>query len=289
LHPKLFHLENGGWVNRTTSVDFTNHIIYATVTSLSPFAVFEEDPPTVTCSVADSLLWPPDHNLVNVGLVVNVTPPDASLKLLIYANDNASPGDAANIGPGTLQLRSDRRGNGDGRVYLIVAQASNDAGTSFDVCAVVVPHDQSADSIQAVQRQSAAAEAYSRQFLAAPAGFTLLGNAGGGGAAARPGGRRGSTHENDVLLPQESLLLSGGLHVDGTNHSLAPLPRSGATTTASNQPALDQVFSSNSGSTAMVLSAETKAFQLDRSIASWVDPLTEHLVDKLVSSLVQLA
>src|SRR5262249_53389291 len=79
LNPKLFHLENGVWVNRTTSVDFTNHIIYATVTSLSPFAVFEEDSPTVTCSVAESLLWPPDQNLVNVGLGVHVTPADAGL------------------------------------------------------------------------------------------------------------------------------------------------------------------------------------------------------------------
>jgi hypothetical protein len=110
-----------------------------------------------------------------------------------------------------------------------------------------------------------------------------------GGAAAQPGGRRGSKQANDVLLPQESLLLSGGLHVDGTNHSLVPLTRSAATTTVPNQPALDQVFSSNSGSTAIVLSDETKGVQLDRSIASWVDPLTEQLVYKLVSSLVQLA
>jgi hypothetical protein len=97
------------------------------------------------------------------------------------------------------------------------------------------------------------------------------------------------THANDVLLPQESLLLSGGLQVDGTNPSLAPLTRPAGTTTGANQPALDQVFSSNSGSTAIVLSAETKAVQLDSSVASWVDPLSEHLVDKLVSSLVQLA
>jgi hypothetical protein len=247
-------------------------------------------PPTVTCSVAESLLWPPNHKLENVGLSVNVTPPGASLKLLIYANDNASPGDAANIGSGTLQLRSERQGNGDGRVYLIVAQASNSAGTKIDVCAVAVPHDQSPDSIQEVQQQAAAAETSYRQSKARPDGFTLIGQSGGGGgAAARPGGRRGSTQGNDVLLPQESLLLSGGLQVDGTNSSSAPLTRSAATTTAPNQPALDQVFSSNSGSTAIVLSAETKAVQLDRSVASWVDPLTEHLVDKLVSSLVSLA
>jgi hypothetical protein len=251
--------------------------------------VLAVQPPTVTCSVAEPLLSLPNHNLENVGLSVNVTPPGASLKLLIYANDNASPNDAANIGSGTLQLRSQRQGNGDGRVYLIVAQASNSAGTTIDVCAVTVPHDQSAASIQDVQQQAALAEAYYQQHQAAPAGFTLLGDTGGGGAAARPGGRRGSTHGNDVLLPQESLLLSAGLQVDGTNPSSAALTRSAATTTGPNQPALDQVFSSNSGSTAIVLSAETKAVQLDRSVASWVDLLNEQLVDQLVFSLVPLA
>jgi hypothetical protein len=30
-------------------------------------------PPTVSCSVARSSLWPPDHNLVNVGLSVSAT------------------------------------------------------------------------------------------------------------------------------------------------------------------------------------------------------------------------
>jgi hypothetical protein len=237
-------------------------------------------PPTVTCSVAESLLWPLNQKLDNVGLSVHVTPPGATLKLLIYGNDNASPNDAANIGPGTLQLRSQRQGNGDGRVYLIVAQASNAAGTTSDVCAVTVPHDQSTASIQEVQQQATAAEA---SYPTLPAGFTLIGQSGGGAAASRLGGR---THANDVSLPQESLLLSGGLQVDGTNHSLAPLT---ATTTAPNQPALDQVFSRNSGSTAVVLSDETKAFQLDRSLASWVDPLSEHLADKLVTSLVPLA
>jgi hypothetical protein len=72
--------------------------------------------------VAQSQLSPPNHNLVNVGLSVSVTPSDASLQLMVYANDNASPSDAADIGPATLQLRSERQGNGDGRVYLIVAR-----------------------------------------------------------------------------------------------------------------------------------------------------------------------
>ncbi len=38
---RLFHYENGVWVDRTSSVDTANDIIYATVTSFSPFALFE--------------------------------------------------------------------------------------------------------------------------------------------------------------------------------------------------------------------------------------------------------
>jgi hypothetical protein len=285
----------GGVLTFTTSTPFSS----ATLQGFGPGATSTEmaidnlsltftQAPTVACSVAESLLWPPNQMLENVGLSVNYTPSGASLKLLIYGNDNASPDDVANIGPGTLQLRSDCQGTGDGRVYLIVAQATNAGVTAFDVCTVVVPHDQSAASIQEVQQQALEAEASYRTSQTAPPGFTLLGDP-GGAAAARPGGRSGSTHANDVLLPQESLLLSGGLQGDGTNHSLAPLTHSAATTTAPNQPALDQVFSSNSGSTAIVLSDETKALQLDHSVASWVDPLSEQLVDKLVSSLVPLA
>jgi hypothetical protein len=38
---RLFHYENGAWVDRTSSVDTVNDVIYATVTSFSPFAIFE--------------------------------------------------------------------------------------------------------------------------------------------------------------------------------------------------------------------------------------------------------
>jgi DNA-binding beta-propeller fold protein YncE len=39
--PRLFHYENGNWVDRTTSVDTANRIACGSVNSLSPFALFE--------------------------------------------------------------------------------------------------------------------------------------------------------------------------------------------------------------------------------------------------------
>jgi hypothetical protein len=40
--PRLFHFENGAWVDRTTSVDTTTQTVCATVSSLSPFDLFSE-------------------------------------------------------------------------------------------------------------------------------------------------------------------------------------------------------------------------------------------------------
>ena len=75
---KLMHQEdtNGdgvadSWVNRTTSLDTVNNVICATVTSLSPFAVFEPDPYRFTgfFSPANN---PPTVNTVKAGAAVPV-------------------------------------------------------------------------------------------------------------------------------------------------------------------------------------------------------------------------
>jgi hypothetical protein len=52
---RLFHLEGGVWVDRTVSIDTTNKIICANVTSLSPFAIFERVdiiPPVTTAQLS---------------------------------------------------------------------------------------------------------------------------------------------------------------------------------------------------------------------------------------------
>jgi hypothetical protein len=60
--PRLFHYENGVWVDRTVSVDTTNQIVCGTVTSLSPFALFE---PTATFSI--KLLYDPTESKTSGG------------------------------------------------------------------------------------------------------------------------------------------------------------------------------------------------------------------------------
>jgi hypothetical protein len=175
--------------------------------------------PAPSSSVVHPLLWPPDGQFVNVGLSVGLNDdadPSVHLSLQVYANDNADASDAADIAPGTLQLRAERQDNGDGRVYLIVATATDASGqTGFDVSTVVVPHDQSGGSIAKVQAEAAAAEAYYREFQAAPAGYALLGEG--------PAGADG----NDAPIGMASVV---GLRPAGSTSEGAPAVLGGTVT-----------------------------------------------------------
>jgi hypothetical protein len=149
------------------------------VNGLTDIGAFEVQPtvtaPTVTASLAKTLLWPANHHLVNVGLGVDVTPADAALQVQVYANDNATAADARDIGPDTLRLRAKRTGEELGRVYLIVVTASNSAGSAFDVAAVVVPRHNNALDIAIVRLEAFLAEGWYRLFQTAPPGFHFLG------------------------------------------------------------------------------------------------------------------
>ncbi|MFN2514712.1 MAG: carboxypeptidase regulatory-like domain-containing protein [Pyrinomonadaceae bacterium] len=129
--------------------------------------------PVVTSSVTQSSLGSPNHNLINVGLAASATDncpnPIALLSVKVFGDedDDAATGDgnhspdAKNIGLRTLLLRTERNGGGDGRVYLIIIEFRDAAGNvGFSCTTVVVPHDESAASINSVNAQAAAAKAF---------------------------------------------------------------------------------------------------------------------------------
>src|SRR5262245_58377819 len=73
---------------------------------------------------------------------------------------NSSP-DAKDIAVGSLRLRAERQGNGDGRVYLIVVEAADSTGNrGFNCCTAVVPLSHSQQAVQSAQAQAAAAQAF---------------------------------------------------------------------------------------------------------------------------------
>jgi hypothetical protein len=149
--------------------------------------VSDTQAPSLTCSVTKALLWPPNSDLVNVGLSVTATDNDGetpvvSIDVFSDEDDAEQPGgmspDAKDVAAQTLRLRAERRGDADGRVYVIRIRATDTSNnTSYSYCTVVVPHGQSKASLNAVNAQAAAAVA---AFVAngnnPPAGFFLVGD-----------------------------------------------------------------------------------------------------------------
>ena len=101
-------------------------------------------------SVAE--LWPPNHKMQSIE-IVGVTDPNGgspALKVLAVNSDETAIGpgahhdpDARIDGDGSVALRAERFGGGNGRVYEILFQASNDDGVCEGAVQVSVPHDQS--------------------------------------------------------------------------------------------------------------------------------------------------
>jgi hypothetical protein len=141
----------------------------------------------LTVSTTAATLWPPNHQMENVGLVVAASDNGGgtpAIQLYTFSNEgdlapdsgNFSP-DAKDVAPGTLRLRAERSGSGAGRVYLIIVTATDGSSNVSHACsAVVVPLNQSAAALSAVAGQAAAAVSYCESNNgAAPAGFVAVG------------------------------------------------------------------------------------------------------------------
>lgn len=119
--------------------------------------VVDTTPPVVRTRPVE--LWPPNHKLhavtpADCAEVVDAC--DANVRLTftwVYADEpanaqgdgNTEP-DIVDAGCGSVMLRAERQGGGDGRVYQLGVRAEDDAGNvSDDVCVVYVPHDQGGD------------------------------------------------------------------------------------------------------------------------------------------------
>jgi hypothetical protein len=173
--------------------NYTNQLALDFEARICCSACNDQNPPSINCSVTQNSLWPPNHELFNVGLAATVTD-DCDMHVIIgggpgqngvavYSDEkdldigsgNFSP-DAKNVGLGTLRLRSERAGPINGRVYLIVVQATDESGkTGFCTQTVTVPHDQSKKSKDSVAAQAAAAQAFFNTNHVPPPGFVQVG------------------------------------------------------------------------------------------------------------------
>lgn len=121
--------------------------------------VTDTQPPAITASVAIAQLWSPNNKLVDVGLTFNAVDNSSGVttQVVVYSDEAAGKDDDA---VGMLQLRAQREGSGDGRVYLIRISATDAfSNTSHQCLTVVAPKSMSAADVASVNAQAAAAQA----------------------------------------------------------------------------------------------------------------------------------
>lgn len=129
-------------INPPVSGDITVEVIDSTAPTLSP----EPD---------KSILWPPNHKMVNITIVTHASdnsgPPTLSAVVTSNEPDNGlGDGDTApdwtdpviTDGVITLQLRAERSGSGNGREYMITITATDASGNASTASVkILVPHD----------------------------------------------------------------------------------------------------------------------------------------------------
>ncbi len=143
--------------------------------------VVDTTAPTVSASVALGSLWPANGKMNNVGLTASASDAvDAAPAIVVHVfsdeDDSASEPDAANLAPGTLELRADRDSKGDGRVFLVVVTATDSAGNVGVACVTVtVQRDESASSAASVAAQATAAREHYLANGQPPSGYAPIG------------------------------------------------------------------------------------------------------------------
>jgi Kelch motif len=111
-------------------------------------------PPTITGAAADpSVLWPPNHRMVNVTVSYDVTDncplPPGSCTLSVTSNKPVLGHGSGHTSPDWIVvddhhvlLRAERAGNGNGRIYTITITCTDGGGnSSSEDVMVTVPHD----------------------------------------------------------------------------------------------------------------------------------------------------
>lgn len=154
-------------------------------------AVLDTTPPVVTSNVNLARLWSPNHALTDVGFSRTSTDNcDAGVAATLATGVWSDDSDTMIVGvgnfapdakgrDGTLRLRSERAGPGDGRVYLMTSCATDDCGNMSFACSTVgVPANNNEQAAANLQDQQSAALQYCNTNSAPPPAFFQHGLAG---------------------------------------------------------------------------------------------------------------
>jgi VCBS repeat-containing protein len=123
--------------------------------------------PSISVSTTKTMLWPPSHDLVDVGLTFssadNGCAGTATTSVAVFSTEDdvtQADGDESPDAKGALLLRAERDARNNGRVYLIRVTSTDASNNTTQKCAAVtVPHSMSAADVAAINNQAAAAVA----------------------------------------------------------------------------------------------------------------------------------
>jgi CSLREA domain-containing protein/uncharacterized repeat protein (TIGR01451 family) len=151
--PQVVSTEGKGQSRMGTAVDLAGNTASATVSEIN----IDKTPPVVICNASPNLLWPANHKMVTVNTSVSVVDAlsgsDRFTLTSVTSNEQDTglgSGDFSNdiqgfdIGTQDTkgQLRSERFGQGNGRIYTLTYKGMDVAGNSATCNAnVTVPHD----------------------------------------------------------------------------------------------------------------------------------------------------
>ena len=128
-------------------------------TCTTTVTVIDTTVPVISVTVSPDTLWPPNHKMVDITATVTVRDIcDADPSVVLTSVTSNEPDNAIGNGDGNtindiqgaeigtddyeFQLRAERAGTGDGRVYTITYTATDTSGNINSASAtVVVPHD----------------------------------------------------------------------------------------------------------------------------------------------------
>jgi hypothetical protein len=110
-------------------------------------------PPVCNAQPSIASLWPPNHKMVDINILGIADPDQDPVTVTITGitqdepvndkGDGNTETDGAGVGTSTAQVRAERSGLGDGRVYVINFTAQDGKGGSCSGAVLVgVPHDQ---------------------------------------------------------------------------------------------------------------------------------------------------
>jgi RHS repeat-associated protein len=205
---------------RWTATDSSGYL----ASCIQSVVVDDATAPVVQATVDRAMLWPPNHALIDVGLHAHATDtcgdqPALAVKVFSDEPDEDQTGDGnffpdAQIVNGTLALRAERKGDANGRVYLVIVSATDPAGNVGHACpTVVVPHSQNKADLDAVSAQAGAAQQHCQANGNAPASYSLIAE----GALTRVNRAPfvDAGPDRTIVLPTDTVTLVGTATDDG--------------------------------------------------------------------------